>query len=55
MICVSYTAALKMESTRIASGDFISLELHEKINAFKSVRWNALCQLNCSNLENGIN
>ena len=38
MICVSYTATLKMESTRVASGDFISLELHENIKAFKPVR-----------------
>ena len=36
-ISVSYTATLKMESTKVASGDFISLELHVNINAFKPV------------------
>ena len=35
---VSYTATLKMESTRVVRGAFISLELHENNNAFKLER-----------------
>ena len=38
MISVSYTATLKMESTKMARGAFISLELNENINAFKPAR-----------------